>query len=180
MPVYKNHTAIVYRRENGDDIIYSRSFPLSHLIPLYVKFTYTYPPILVINNNDIVGSYEPSRLLFPAGARVIDNPYTDEFVDQVIAGYCIPFTDRDLVVPTLINSGVFATIVRFTQTKRGLKRLIPVTSQNNFYSIYMRFHLNNRLRSYVKKYYNLPTILPLFTGVLFSDTVLPKEPTLMR
>lgn len=181
MSVYKDHAAIVYRVENGDDIIYSQSSPLSHFVPLFAKFTYIYPPIIVCTpEQEIGGTIEASRFLFPPDAESIANPLSTDYKSKVVAGYTIPFTDRDLIVPTMISTSLFVTRVRFTFTKKGLKRLVPIGDHYDFHDIYLRFGLNNRLLSYVRKYYNLGSLIPLFSGTMSMPREFSKEPTLMK
>jgi len=177
MPIRKDHTGVVYRRENGMDVVYSTSLISPAFLPLFVKFTYTFPNMLVLFNEDVEGTISASRLLFPSSAENLVHRETSSHLVKVVAGYFLPFTDRVFSIPSLLRMGIFSTQVRFYTTPKGTKRMIPIANEEDFTPLYMRFSMNKGLTSYVSKYYNQKWLYPLFTGVLseklFTDYTEP-------
>lgn len=181
MPIREGHATVVYRKENGMDVLYSQSLVFPCYIPLFVKFTYIFPPIVVLNDEyEVGGTLEATRFLFPSSAEHLVNTDTDPHLKRVVAGYELPFTDKMFIVPTMLGTGLFVSQVYFQTTIKGLKK-IKVTSRDvNFTPIYCRFHTSTHLTSYVSKYYNQNSLFPLFTGHLSDTSYLEDEPKLMR
>lgn len=181
MPIREGHATVVYRKENGIDVLYSQSLVFPCYIPLFVKFTYIFPPIIVLDDEyEIGGTLEVTRFLFPSSAEHLVNTATDPHLTKVVAGYELPFTDKVLIVPTMLGTGLFVSQVRFLTTDNGLTK-IKVTSRDvAFTPIYCRFHISTHLTSYVSKYYNQKSLLPLFTGHLRESSYLDDEPKLLR
>ena len=104
MPIREGHVAVVYSRENDQDILYSQSLVFSCYVPLFVKFTYTFPPVMVINDKGaLVGVFNASRFLFSTNSENITNAETHPPLTKVVAGYVLPFTTDIYCVPTLIG-----------------------------------------------------------------------------
>lgn len=179
MSIRKGHATVVYRKENGVHIVYSQSLISACYIPLFVKFTYIYPQMLVIGEGDnLQGTIPPSRFIFPSTAEHLVEK--GKYLQRVVAGYDLPFLDKEFSVPTLVGMGLFSTRIRFIQTKTGMYRVKAIAHNVDFTPIYTRFHLVDKMVSFFSKYYNCSTLYPLITGQLLDTGYLNGEPKLLR
>lgn len=181
MPIREGHAAVVYRRENGQDILYSQSLVFSCYVPLFVKFTYTFPPVMVINDKgDLLGVFNVSRFLFSTNSENITNAETHPHLTKVVAGYVLPFTTDIYCVPTLIGMGIYTTNLKFCTTMSGNKRAVCVKRQEDYSSMYLRYSMNKRMQSFFSKYYNQKSLYPLYTGVLPEGIYTPDDAKMFK
>ena len=180
MPIREGHAAVVYRRENNQDIIYSQSLVFSCYIPLFIKFTYIFPQIMVTNDNEVLGSFNASRFMFPSDSENLVKPESHPHLSKVIAGYVIPFTTDTYSVPTLFGMGIYTTKVRFYTTKLGNKRIKCIKTSEDYSSMYLRYNMNSKLQRFFSKYYNQKSLYPLFTGVLPEKIYIKDQTSLFK
>lgn len=180
MPIRKGHAAVTYRRENGQDILYSQSLVFSCYVPLFVKFSYIFPQLVVLDkeSQEIKGVFNVSRFMFEHQAEHIIHPETHQHLSTVIAGYVLPFTRDEYNVPVMLGTGIYNTKVRFWTSRNGVKRSYVAVHTDDYIPMYMRYSFNQRLQSYTSKYYNQKWLYPLFTGVLPKE-IYVEDTTLM-